>query len=85
MSETLQYEEHPNKSTVIPCSIDIFFHDSLHTFEHMYFEYKTAWPHLSEAGILLSDDIYWSSAFHRFASEVGRPYLRVGRLGAVRK
>jgi len=27
-------------------SISIFFHDSLHTYEHMMFEYTTAWPHI---------------------------------------
>ncbi|MBS7618990.1 hypothetical protein KEJ25_10480, partial [Candidatus Bathyarchaeota archaeon] len=24
--------------------IDVFLHDSLHTYEHMSFEYETAWP-----------------------------------------
>jgi len=65
--------------------IDIFFHDSLHTFEHMYFEYSTAWPHLSEGGLLFSDDIFWSEAFHKFCRENRRKYLRIKGLGAVRK
>lgn len=37
--------------------IDIFLHDSLHTFEHMLFEYNTVWPSLANGGILLSDDV----------------------------
>lgn len=72
--------------------IDIFFHDSLHTFEHQYFEYTVAWPHLSEGGLLLSDDIFWSHAFYRFCKEKSKPYVRVlrslgslGGFGAVRK
>jgi predicted O-methyltransferase YrrM len=65
--------------------IDIFFHDSLHTFEHMYFEYKTAWPHLSEGGLLLSDDVLWSEAFHKFLKQQGKGYGRLDRLGAARK
>ncbi len=71
------FREYPN--------IDIFFHDSLHTFEHQYFEYTTSWPHLSEGGFLLSDDIFWSPAFYRFCKEKGRSYVRLegtGRSGA---
>lgn len=37
--------------------IDVFFHDSLHTYEHMLFEYNTCWAHLQDNGILISDDI----------------------------
>lgn len=66
--------------------VDIFFHDSLHTFEHQYFEYTTAWPYLSEGGILLSDDISWSPAFHRFCKKKSKNYKRLrGGFGAVRK
>lgn len=66
--------------------IDIFFHDSLHTFEYQYFEYATAWPHLSEGGILLSDDIFWSPAFHKICKEKHRTYVRLGSgFGAVIK
>ena len=38
-------------------NIDIFFHDSLHTYEHMFFEYSTSWEFINENGILVSDDI----------------------------
>ncbi len=65
--------------------IDIFFHDSLHTFEHQYFEYKTAWPHLSEGGLLLSDDIMWSQAFNKFLKQEKKGYARLDRFGAARK
>jgi predicted O-methyltransferase YrrM len=65
--------------------IDIFFHDSLHTFDHQYFEYNTAWPHLSERGLLLSDDILWNQAFHTFLKRHGRGYGRIDGFGAARK
>lgn len=65
--------------------IDGFFHDSLHTFEHMYFEYATAWPHLADGGLLLSDDILWSRALDKFCKETGKQYVRFEGLGAVRK
>jgi len=66
--------------------IDIFLHDSLHTEEHMLFEYETAWPHLREGGYLLSDDITFS--FREFAVKAHRPYTCTGdipRFGAIRK
>ncbi len=54
--------------------IDIFLHDSLHTHQHQLFEYSAAWQHLAEKGFLLSDDIFWSAAFHRFCKKEGRQY-----------
>ena len=65
--------------------IDIFFHDSLHTFAHQYFEYSTAWHHLSERGVLLSDDILWNQAFHTFLKQQGRRYGHIEGFGAARK
>ncbi len=65
--------------------IDIFFHDSLHTFDHQYFEYTTAWPQVSEGGVLLSDDIFWNSAFHKFVKEKRKKYVHVDGFGAIRK
>lgn len=49
-------------------SIDIFFHDSLHTYKNMQFEFKTAWPFINKNGFLLSDDIIENNAFHDFSS-----------------
>lgn len=37
--------------------IDMFHHDSLHTFDHMTWEFETALPHLSPSGVLSSDDV----------------------------
>ena len=31
--------------------ISIFFHDSLHTYEHMMFEYLIAWPYMTKGGL----------------------------------
>lgn len=38
-------------------AIDMFHHDSLHTFRHMTWEFETAFPHLTAGGVLSSDDI----------------------------
>ena len=43
--------------------IDVFIHDSLHTYENMKFEYDTAWPYIRKGGFLASDDIKWNLAF----------------------
>lgn len=43
--------------------IDVFIHDSEHTYENMKFEYETSWPYITEGGFLASDDIKWNKAF----------------------
>lgn len=66
--------------------IDIFIHDSLHTYEHMMFEFRTAWPRLRESGLLLADDCDWNPAFREFATGVGAPTVMFNaRVGAIRK
>lgn len=48
-------------------SIDCFLHDSEHTYKNMMFEYKTAWLHLRDGGLLLSDNVFMNSAFNDFS------------------
>lgn len=47
-------------------TVSLFFHDSLHTYDHMMFEFKEIWPRLAEGGILLSHDVHWNRAFRDF-------------------
>jgi predicted O-methyltransferase YrrM len=65
--------------------LDIFLHDSLHTYSHQIFEYVSAWPHIIKGGLLLSDDIFWSAAFHRFARSKRVSYANLGDFGAIVK
>lgn len=51
--------------------VDLFFHDSHHSYTHMMWEYTTAWPFLKDSGLLFSDDISWNTAFWDFAEGVG--------------
>jgi predicted O-methyltransferase YrrM len=37
-------------------TIDFFFHDDLHTPDHMLWEYSLVWPYLRNGGALVSDD-----------------------------
>lgn len=50
--------------------IDVFFHDSSHSYQNMLEEYRLAWPHIRPGGWLLSDDINWNRAFADFSREV---------------
>ena len=67
-------------------NIDMFIHDSLHSYEHMMFEFHAAWPHLRRNGILLSDDTDWNDAFGVFCREKRCvPTFFNYRVGAIRK
>lgn len=49
-------------------AIDMFLHDSLHTYRNMTWEFQTVWPRLRSGGVLLSDDVNLNRAFERFAT-----------------
>lgn len=53
--------------------VDIFIHDSLHTYDHMKFEFDLARPHIKRGGLLLADDALWNSAFPEFAQAISSP------------
>ncbi len=66
--------------------IDLFVHDSEHTYDCMMYEYRTAWKHLRSGGLLLSDDIDWNDAFFVFASRMRRnPEVIAGHFGGLKK
>lgn len=62
--------------------IDIFWHDSDHSRSNMFAEFSSAWPHLSEGGLLLADDAVQNTAFRDFCSDATVPtfswYSRCG-------
>jgi predicted O-methyltransferase YrrM len=62
---------HPLLERVKP--VDLFFHDSEHSYAHQMFEYTTAWPALRSGGFLASDDVGWSAAFQEFSRQKGVP------------
>lgn len=66
--------------------VDVFVHDSLHTYDHMLWEFRIANPWLRSGGLLISDDAAWNSAFSEFAHETGATHARVLRgVGFLRK
>jgi predicted O-methyltransferase YrrM len=70
-------------------NIDLFFHDSDHSENHMLWEYRTAWEHLPEGGWLVSDDIDFNRAFDQFVRGApGSVWKWIGskpRRGLIRK
>jgi predicted O-methyltransferase YrrM len=65
--------------------VDLFLHDSLHTYEHMMWEFETIWPHLRSGGILIADDAGSNGAIHDFCKKVGRRPFIMDDLGIVQK
>lgn len=67
-------------------NVDIFFHDSRHTYKNMISEYNIVWPYLRAGGLLLSDDATSNDAFLDFADSVNqKPAIVFSRIGAICK
>jgi len=66
-------------------TIDIFLHDSEHTYQNMFFEYQTAWIHLRPGGLLLSHNIDASDAFPDFCKNDGLTSYELGNFGGLSK
>ena len=69
----------------LPC-VDIFFHDDLHTPDHMYWEYEAVWAKLSPMGVLVSDDA--NHGWIKFCGKRGlneKAFHNLDRLCALRK
>lgn len=65
--------------------VDIFLHDSDHSYANMMFEFETVWPYIRKGGLLLSDDTHWNSSFFDFATKICRRHVRFYVLSAIRK
>lgn len=52
--------------------IDLFLHDSYHTYNQMITEYNIAWPYIKTGGFLTSDIIDLNDAFLDFAEKIER-------------
>jgi predicted O-methyltransferase YrrM len=65
-------------------SIDFFYHDSDHTYNHMMFEFHQAKRKLNKHGLVVSDDIGWNAALWDFADEFAVPsYNFKGAVGVA--
>ena len=59
--------------------IDLFVHDSEHSYECMDFEFRADWPALAEGGALVADDWNWNEAFAELARDAGRTPVTLGK------
>jgi hypothetical protein len=66
--------------------LDLFTHDSLHTYEHMNFEFEQVFPFLRPGGLLIADDALWNAAFWDFVSSKLIPNAQILHgVGVLRK
>jgi predicted O-methyltransferase YrrM len=65
-------------------SIDLFYHDSDHSYNHMIFEFHQAKRKLSKDGLVVADDVAWNASLWDFADECGVPsYNFKGSVGVA--
>jgi predicted O-methyltransferase YrrM len=68
--------------------IDMFLHDSDHSYEYMMYEFRTVWPSLKNDGLFLAHDVGRNDALFDFCREAGVSWLKVRTfpvLGGLRK
>jgi predicted O-methyltransferase YrrM len=65
-------------------SIDLFYHDSDHTYHHMMFEFAEVKRKLTAGGLIVADDISWNASLWDFADQYHAPaYNYKGAVGAA--
>ena len=62
-----------------------FFPDSLHTYDHMKFEYETVWLFVRKDAFLMSHDIHWNRAFKDFVREHQQIAYAAHGFGIIKK
>lgn len=65
--------------------IDLFMHDSDHSYDCMTFEFAAAYPHLTSGGILMSHDTHRNSAFKEFAKARRARMFKIEGMGVLIK
>ncbi|MEM0157675.1 MAG: class I SAM-dependent methyltransferase [Thermoplasmataceae archaeon] len=57
--------------------VDIFFHDSEHTYDHVMFELSTALPHMKKRFLIIVDNYDWTDAPVDFSHDQGMKLVRI--------
>jgi len=65
--------------------IDIFLHDSDHSYQNMLWEFQTAWTYLKAGGLLLSHNIDYNDAFSDFCQDYGVRGYSLSDMGGIVK
>jgi predicted O-methyltransferase YrrM len=72
------------KHDELPRSIDMFLHDSSHSYRHMLWEFRQFWPRLRDGGLLVSHDVQMNAAFPEFVTKTYAHDKKTGRRDAER-
>jgi len=67
------------KGDQLPASIDMFLHDSSHSYQHMLWEFRQFWPRLRDGGLLVSHDVQMNAAFPEFVTNTYALEKKTGR------
>ncbi len=78
----------PSREQLLPLleqleQLDIFYHDSDHSYTNMTWEFATAFEKLAPQGLLLSDDVLDNTSFFDFCRERALLHTSVYNLGAA--
>jgi predicted O-methyltransferase YrrM len=63
----------------LPRPIDMFLHDSSHSYRHMLWEFRQFWPRLRDGGLLVSHDVQMNAAFPEFIAATYAHDKKTGR------
>ncbi len=72
------------KRDELPSSMDMFLHDSSHSYRHMLWEFQQFWPRLRDGGLLVSHDVQMNAAFPDFVTKTYAHDKKTGRRDAQR-
>jgi predicted O-methyltransferase YrrM len=72
------------KRDQLPQSIDMFLHDSSHSYRHMLWEFRRFWPRLRDGGLLVSHDVQMNATFPEFIAKTYAHDKKTGRRDAQR-
>jgi predicted O-methyltransferase YrrM len=67
------------RSDQLPQSMDMFLHDSSHSYDHMLWEFRQFWPRLRDGGLLVSHDVQMNAAFPEFVAKTYAHEKKTGR------
>jgi len=59
--------------------VDMFLHDSSHSYRHMLWEFRQFWPRLRDGGLLVSHDVQMNAAFPEFVMKTYTHDKKTGR------
>lgn len=64
--------------------VDLFYHDSDHSYENMTWEFRAVLPFIKSGGIIASDDVLANDSFFDFCTKENLRYAQIYSFGAAR-